>query len=164
MYITYEQYKALYPNSAMTEADFNRYGFRAQRKVDDMTTGVDGIRKLEVAWPTDSYDAECVVRCLCDLTCQMQLVEEARNSGAPSTGSDGFVTASKVVTSVSSGAESISYASGNALSSAIRMAAGDVAKEAELYRSTIRSGLDGVRDANGVRLLFGGCYPIRLRG
>lgn len=164
MYITYDQYKAVCADSAMTEADFNRYGFQAQRKMDDMTTGVDGIRKLAVAWPTDAYEAECVVRCLCDLTKQIQMVEAVRNAGTVSTGSDGMVTASGVVASVSSGSESISYVAGNALSSVITAAAGDVLKENDLYRATIRSYLDGVCDANGVRLLFGGSYPVALKG
>lgn len=163
MYITYEQYTALYGTDALTEAEFNRFGFIAQRKVDDMTTGVDGVRKLSVAWPVDEYDARCVVMCLCELANQMKAVEVARAAGAASIASDGTVTATKAVVSVSSGAESISYSTGGASMSAINGAAADVSTEAELYRATIRTYLDGVCDANGVRLLYGGSYPVRRK-
>lgn len=164
MYISYEQYVTICGNDRLSEAEFNRLCFRAQRRVDELTTGLDGVRKLEVAWPTDAYTAECVVRCLCELSNIMEQVEAARNAGAASKASDGTVIASRVVTSLSSGAESISYASGVALSSAIQAAAGDVTKEDDLYRSTIRTYLDGLCDANGVRLLYGGAYPVQLKG
>ena len=164
MYITYEQYKEIQGDEAVSEADFKRLCFSAQRRVDELTTGLDGVRKLAVAWPTDDYTAECVMRCLCELTNLMQCVEAARNAGSASTASDGSVVASGVVTSVSSGTESITYATGSSLSSAILAAAGSVQAEDELYRSTIRSYLDGLTDANGVRLLYGGAYPVRLKG
>ena len=51
MYITYEDYAGIYGEAAITEADFKRLGFRAQRVLDDLTTGVDGVRKLAVAMP-----------------------------------------------------------------------------------------------------------------
>ena len=39
MYITYEDYTDIYGEADITEADFNRLGFRAQRVLDDLTTG-----------------------------------------------------------------------------------------------------------------------------
>lgn len=163
MYLTYDQYVQLQGDTAIPQADFNRLGFSAQRRVDELTTGLDGVRKLAVAWPTDAYTVECVMRCMCELINLMQRVEAARNAGAASISSDGSVVASGVVASVSSGTESITYATGGAISSAIQAAAGNVQAEDALYRTTIRSYLDGLTDANGVRLLYGGAYPVRLK-
>ena len=140
MYITYEDYAGIYGEAAITEADFKRLGFRAQRVLDDLTTGVDGVRKLAVAMPTEEYAKECVVRCLGELIHLSAQVEAARNAGAPVKQANGTVAA------------------------AIREAAGSVEAERKLYTSTIRNYLGGIDDANGVRLLFGGRYPVALRG
>lgn len=164
MYITYYDYKAIYWDEDVTEEDFNRLGFKAQRVLDDLTTGVDGVRKLAVAMPTEEYAKECVVRCLCELVNLSARVEATRNAGAAAKQADGTVAASNAVTSVSSGAESKTFASGSAVSSAIRDAAGSTAAERQLYAATVREYLSGIEDANGVRLLFGGRYPVALEG
>lgn len=164
MYITYYDYKAIYWDEDVTEEDFNRLGFKAQRVLDDLTTGVDGVRKLAVAMPTEEYAKECVVRCLCELVHLSAQVEATRNAGAAAKQADGTVAASNAVTSVSSGAESMTFASGSAVSSAIRDAAGSTAAERQLYAATVREYLSGIEDANGVRLLFGGRYPVALEG
>ena len=164
MYITYDDYKTIYADSAITEADFDRLGFRAQRMLDDLTTGVDGVRKLAVAMPTEEYAKECVVRCLGELIYLSAQVEVTRAAGAAVKRADGTVAASAAVTSVSSGAESMTFASGTAVSSAIREAAGSAVAERQLYAATVREYLAGIEDANGVRLLFGGRYPVALKG
>lgn len=164
MYITYEDFKAIYTDAAISEADFNRLGFKAQRVLDDLTTGLDGVRKLAVAMPTEGYARECVVRCLGELIHLSAQVEVTRNAGAVVKRADGTVAASAAVTSVSSGSESMTFASGSAVSSAILEAAGDLAAERQLYAATIREYLNGIDDANGVRLLFGGRYPVALEG
>lgn len=164
MYITYENFKAIYTDTTVSEADFNRLGFRAQRVLDDLTTGLDGIRKLAVAMPTEEYAKECVVRCLGELINLSAQVEATQNAGAAAKQADGTVAASAAVTSVSSGDESMTFASGSAVSSAIREAAGSPTAERQLYAATIREYLNGIDDANGVRLLFGGRYPAALEG
>ncbi len=164
MYITYNDYVAIYAETAISETDFNRLGFRAQRVLDDMTTGVDGVRKLAVAMPTEAYARECVVRCLGELIHTAAQVEVTRNAGAVAKRADGTLATAAAVASVSSGAESMTFASGSAVSSAIRDAAGSTVTERQLYASIVRSYLGGVLDANGVRLLYGGRYPVTLKG
>lgn len=164
MYITYTAFKASYPDTTISEADFNRLGFRAQRVLDDLTTGVDGVRKLEVAMPTEPYARECVERCLGELIHVSAQVEATRAAGAAVKQDDGTVASSGALASISSGAEAMTFASGSAVSSAIREAAGSAAAERQLYAATARLYLDGIEDANGVRLLFGGRYPVALKG
>lgn len=164
MYITYAAFKASYPDTTITEADFHRLGFRAQRVLDDLTTGVDGVRKLAVAMPTEPYALECVERCLGELIHVSAQVEATRAAGAAVKQADGTVASSGALASISSGAEAMTFASGSAVSSAIREAAGSAAAERQLYAATARLYLDGIEDANGVRLLFGGRYPVALKG
>lgn len=164
MYITYEEYAKICGNDAIPKADFDRLGFRVQRVLDDMTTGVDGVRKLVVAMPTEEYAKECVVRCLGELVHLSAQVEAVRAAGAPVKQANGTVAASGTVASVSSGSESMTFASGTAVSSAIRAAAGSMIAERQLYAATVMEYLNGIDDANGVRLLFGGRYPVALKG
>ena len=62
-----------------------------------------------------------------------------------------------MISSVSAGNESISYSVGNA--TMIDKALSDPTVKEKLFRDTIREGLSGVTDANGVNLLYMGVYP-----
>lgn len=164
-YVDYEYYKTLYGEKAIAEADFTRLLWDAEREVDKATSGVDGVRKLQVAFPTSDYDAEAVKRCVCALVDFLNQIEEAE-SNANSVGqyterADGSLQG-KVVSSVSAGNESISYAVGKSTDTTISNAIKDLhSKDVSVYQF-ITSKLSGVSDANGVNLLFGGRYPYRV--
>ena len=66
-YIDYEYYKALYGEENISEIDFNRILWSAEREIDKATSGVDGVKKLQVAFPTSDYDVEVVKRCAVEL-------------------------------------------------------------------------------------------------
>lgn len=59
-YIDYEYYKTLFGEKAIPEADFNRLVWDSCKKIDNATTGVDNVKKLKIAFPTDEDDAEAV--------------------------------------------------------------------------------------------------------
>ena len=164
-YIDYEYFKTLYPD--IPEEVFNRLSWDACRKMDAATTGIDGVRKLAVAFPTDEYAAECVKRCACELVQILQQLKTARENAAKASGYTETTNGlqGKVISSISSGNESISFSSGASGSSAtaIDKALSDKAAEAQLYTDTIREYLSGVSDANGVNLLFMGRYPYCVR-
>ena len=154
-YVTFEYFNGIYPEE-LTEAEFNRLEWEARRIIDAHTTGVDNVRKLRVAFPIDEDDAEAVKRCMCKLIKLMCDIEAAEKSRGLVQRSDGTVT-SGLVSSVSSGAESISYATSGGTS--IDAAVGDIAERNRLYSQTVRQGLSGVMDANGINLLYMGRYP-----
>lgn len=156
MYADIAYYKSLY--GEITEAEYNRFASHAARLLDKYTTGIDGVRKLRVAFPADLDDAEWVKRCECALTDLLQRVSAAENAASAHIGADGLIVAG-AVSSVSSGSESISYSSGG---SAINSATGDISARERLYAATIREYLSGVKDANGVNLLYMGVYPYVL--
>lgn len=164
-YIDFAYYKNLYKESELSETEFERFLWDAEREIDKATCGIDNVRKLRVAFPVDEYDAETVKRSVCaliDLLHQIETTEKAANS------SIGFIERAdgalqgKLVSSVSAGNESINYAVGKNADTAISNAIKDSkSKDIELYRF-ISSRLHGIADANGVNLLYSGPYPCAI--
>lgn len=160
-YIDYEYFTSIY--GEIPETDFNRLSWEASRKIDVYTSGIDGVRKLKIAFPTDEDSAEAVKRCVCKLIQVMQEIEEAETSARQASG---YVETEnglkgKVISSVSAGNESISFAVGsNAGTKTIfDEAISNKAAQEQLFRDTIYDYLSGISDANGVNLLYMGRYP-----
>ena len=79
MYVDYEFYKKVYGYDAVSESEFNRFSWDASKKIEHYTTGVDGVKKLQVAFPTDDNGVESVKRCACaliDLMCNIKQAEQ----------------------------------------------------------------------------------------
>ena len=150
MYIEYEYYKTLYGDKALAENEFNRLSWDAEREIDKATWGIDGVKKLEVAFPTNRYDAEVVKRCVCDLIDFLSQLEKAQST---------MINDGGIVSSKSAGNESISYVIGDTVvTNALRSARG---KEIAIC-SLITEKLRDVKDANGINLLYLGSYPYRV--
>lgn len=164
-YIDYEFYKSIYGYKAISEADFNRVAWNAEREIDKATSGVDNVKKLQVAFPVNVDDAEAVKRCVCDLVDFLNKLESAESEANSVSGlverADGSMQG-KVVASVSAGNESISYAVGKSADTTISNAIKNLhSKDMAIYQF-ITSRLSGIADANGVNLLYGGAYPYRI--
>ena len=167
MYIDYEYYKTLYGEKGITAQDFERICWDAQREIDKITSGIDNVRKLEIAFPVNTYDAESVKRCVAGLVNFLYKLETAENS-ADALGQyveieDGSLRG-KVITSVSAGNESISYAVGKSAETAISNATKSLQNKDMAVYQFIASKLSGVSDANGVNLLYCGRYPYNTEG
>ena len=165
MYVDYEYYESLYGEKAIPEADFNRLLWDAEREIDKATSGIDNVRKLQVAFPTGDYESESVKRCVCAFVDFLNQLENAENEANSVSGlterADGSMQG-KVVASVSAGNESITYAVGKSSDTAISNAIKDFhSKDVAVYQF-ITNKFSGVSDANGVNLLFGGRYPYRV--
>lgn len=157
VYITSEQYASYYPDDAIPAADFGRYARQASRLMDNQTTGVDGVAKL-TAHPPTGDNAEQVIFCAAVLVHTISKVEEQETAAGLVKQADGTYQGGTVA-SRSAGNESISYATGNKSGSAIATAAGDVDARATLYSQIVAENLRGVKDCNGVNLLYLGVYP-----
>ena len=164
-YVDYEYYKTLYGEKAIPETDFNRLLWDVEREIDKATSGVDNVRKLKVAFPVNEEDAETVKRCVCALVEFLKQIEDAeRNAnsvGQYTERTDGSLQG-KVVSSVSAGNVSISYAVGKSADTAISNATKSLQDRDVTVYAFIASRLHGISDANGVNLLFGGEYPYRV--
>ncbi len=164
-YIDYEYYSSIYGQEAIPEEDFNRLLWDAEREINKATSGVDNVRKLKVAFPTDEEDAETVKRCICALVEFLNQIETAeRNAGSLSqyTETEDGSLKGKVISSVSAGNESITYAVGKSSDTTISKATKSVEDKANEIYLFIASRLDGIPDANGVNLLLTGKYPYRV--
>lgn len=158
MYIQYDEYTSLYdPIDAKL---FNRLSYDACRYLDRLTTGVDGVKKLKVAFPADEDSASAVKHCAAKVINILLQIQEAEQSASVGRGYEKTESGlrGKVVSSVSAGNESVSYSAGQQIT-AIDAAVSDMAVRDNLVCSTIRGYLSGITDANGVNLLYMGVYP-----
>ena len=162
-YADYEFYITSYFGSVVPETDFPRLAERASDFVDTMTFDrlVDGL-------PTNERSQKRIKKAVCslaELMYQIELAEKnatnAAVSGASTAiGSGGSTTG--IVTSVSSGSESISYATPQQIGasakewSAVYAAAGDVQKTNDLLLKTALPLLMGVRTNDGIPILYAG--------
>ena len=162
-YADYDFYTTSYFGSAVPETDFSRLAERASDFVDTMTFDrlVDGL-------PADERSQKRIKKAVCslaELMYQIELAEKnAANAAASGTsttiGTGGSTTG--VVTSVSSGSESISYATPQQIGasakewSAVYAATGDVQKTNDLLLKTALPLLLGVRTDDGIPILYAG--------
>ena len=162
-YVDYEFYTTSYFGSVVPETNFPRLAERASDFVDTMTFDrlVDGL-------PTNERSQKRIKKTVCslaELMYQIELAEKnATNAAVSGTstaiGSGGSTTG--IVTSVSSGSESISYATPQQVGasakewSAVYAAAGDVQKTNDLLLKTALPLLMGVRTDDGMPILYAG--------
>lgn len=162
-YADYEFYTTSFFGSVVPETDFPRLAERASDFVDTMTFDrlVDGL-------PTNERSQKRIKKAVCslaELMYQIELAEKnATNAAVSGTstaiGSGGSTTG--IVTSVSSGSESISYATPQQIGasakewSEVYAAAGDVQKTNDLLLKTALPLLMGVRTDDGIPILYAG--------
>lgn len=158
MYADFKYYTTEYGGRTLkSEEDFNHFGRKAERRLDAITG-----MKLQFAFPAKEKDAEAVKDCFCELSEFLYQVETYQNAAMDSAGivtqTDGTVKG-KVVSSITSGSESISYSTGGSASISVMEAAKDKKVMDALIYGMVQDGLSGMPDANGVNLLFAGAYP-----
>ena len=159
MYLSAEEFAVLYPNAEA--GTYSAYSWDAQKYLDNATSGVDGVKKLQYAFPTDEDDAEAVKRCEGAIIMALDEVAKARaalaQAGGYTSTSAGLISNS--VRSVSAGGESITYGADASAETEIRAAAKSNSELKSYVYGIVRHYLEGVADDNGVNLLYGGRYP-----
>ena len=161
-YADYEFYTTSYFGSVVLETDFPRLAERASDFVDLMTSDrlVDGL-------PTDERSQKRIKKAVCslaELMYQIELAEKNAINQASANVTDINVgnISTGIVTSVSSGSESISYATPQQIGasakewSAVYAAAGDVQKTNDLLLKIALPLLMGVRTDDGIPVLYAG--------
>lgn len=161
-YADYKFYTESFDN-VVPETDFPRLAERASDFVDTMT-----FDRLVGGLPENERSQKRIKKAVCSLTELMYQIELAEKnatnaavSGTSTTiGSGGSTTG--IVTSVSSGNESISYATPQQIGasakewSAVYAAAGDAQKTNDLLLKTALPLLMGVRTDDGIPVLYAG--------
>ena len=150
MYADYEYYQTEY-GGKMSADEYKRFGRRAERRIDGITGN-----KLQFAFPTNERDVEAVKDCVCELVDFLYQVDSYNQSAMESMGTvaqaDGTVKG-KVITSISSGSESIGLSTGSSVkTSASKAAESEEDLDKQVYKK-VKTALSGVYDANRVRML-----------
>ena len=161
MYVDYEFYTSCYAD--LPESSFDRFAYMASRILDRYTSGVDGVRKLKVAFPEDEEAVMAVRLCAARVIFILHQLEKAEKESFSGTGyvqTDNGLQG-KVITSIHSGNESISFTAGGPDNSITRALADSNEKD-KLLQDTVREYLSGICDKNGVGLLFMGPYPMEV--
>lgn len=158
MYADFEYYTTEYGGMVFGSAeDFKPYIKRAERRIDNVTSG-----KLTFAFPTEEKSVTAVKDCVCELAEFLYQVavcqKEAMNELGTIANSDGTVRG-KVIKSITSGSESISYGTSGDTKTVVSEAAKDRKVLDITTYSKLQTGLSGIADANGVNLLYAGPYP-----
>ena len=161
-YADYEFYTTSCFGSVVPETDFPRLAERASDFVDTMTFDrlVDGL-------PTNERSQKRVKKAVCslaELMYQIELAEKNAINQASANVTDTNVgsISTGIVTSVSSGSESISYATPQQIGasakewSAVYASAGDVQKTNDLLLKTALPLLMGVKMDDGIPVLYSG--------
>lgn len=161
-YADYDFYTTSYFGSVVPETDFPRLAERASDFVDTMTFDrlVDGL-------PTNERAQKRIKKAVCslaELMYQIELAEKNAISQASTNLADTNVgnISTGIVTSISSGSESISYATPQQIGasakewSAVYAAAGDIQKTNDLLLKTALPLLMGVRTDDGIPVLYAG--------
>ena len=161
-YTDFEFYATTYHGNVVPEADFPRIADRASDFLDVITFDrlIDGLPDNDRA-KTKVQKAVCAVaEKLYELELADKQALSAAAGGTSSSGSGGAT--SGVITSRSAGSESISYASPSEMAngaktwSAVYQGAGNPQETNKMLESTARLYLTGVKDNNGVNLLYAG--------
>jgi len=148
MYADYSFYTDTYFGDTLTESNANKWLDRASEYVDSIT-----FHRLDSAFPTEEKYAVKVKKAVCAIADALFFIDTQRRAGAASIGTDGKITGA--VASVSSGRESISYATGGT-ASIYSAAAGNVAAQDSYTSYVAEMYLANIPDANGVNLLYAG--------
>ena len=154
-YADYKFYTEKYYGDTVPESDFPKYAERASDRIDAIT-----FDRLVNGFPEEERAVTKVKKAVCAVAESLYQIDQIKKASMESVGTvtreDGTVV-SKAVSSVSSGSESISYASGGSgISNIYSQAALDKKVESVLLYQVATEYLSGVTDKKGICLLYAG--------
>ena len=161
-YVDYEFYQKSFFGNVVPESDFMRMSERASDFIDSLT-----FDRLADGLPSDDRQQKRIKKAVCSLAELMYQIELAEKNAinqasASATDTNAGGKSTGIVTSVSSGSESISYATPQQIGasakewSAVYAAAGDIQKTNDLLLKTALPLLMGVRTDEGIPVLYAG--------
>ena len=161
-YVDYEFYQKSFFGNVVPESNFMRMSERASDFIDSLT-----FDRLADGLPSDDRQQKRIKKAVCSLAELMYQIELAEKNAinqasASATDTNAGGKSTGIVTSVSSGSESISYATPQQIGSsakewsAVYAAAGDVQKTNDLLLKTALPLLMGVRTDDGIPVLYAG--------
>lgn len=150
-YADFDFYSGTFHGDVLTEENADKWLDRAGDELDALTFG-----RLIFAFPTFEAHAVKVKKAVCAIAEALCCIDEQRRAVSVQKAADGSYRGA--VASITSGKESISFASiGNAVNaSTYAAAAADAEVQTALIRDTAVKYLANIPDAKGVNLLYAG--------
>lgn len=155
-YADYQFYTEKYYGDTVPESDFPKYAERASDRIDAIT-----FDRLVNGFPDEERAVTKVKKAVCAVSDVLYQIDQIKKASIESAGTvtreDGTVV-SKAVSSISSGSESISFATGSSggTESIYGQAAVDKKVESVLLYQVAMEYLSGVTDSKGIFLLYAG--------
>lgn len=155
-YADYQFYTEKYYGDTVPESDFPKYSDRASDRIDAIT-----FDRLANDFPEEERAVTKVKKAVCAVSEALYQIDQIKKASIESVGTvtreDGTVV-SKAVSSISSGSESISFATGSSggTESIYGQAAIDKKVESVLLYQVAMEYLSGVVDKKGTCLLYAG--------
>ena len=155
-YADYQFYTEKYYGDTVPESDFPKYVERSSDRIDAIT-----FDRLVNGFPEEERAVTKVKKAVCAVADALYQIDQIKKASIESVGTvtreDGTVV-SKAVSSISSGSESISFATGSSggAESIYGQAAVDKKVESVLLYQVATEYLSGVTDKKGICLLYAG--------
>lgn len=155
-YADYQFYTTTYYGDTVPESDFPKYAERAGDRIDSIT-----FDRLVNGFPEEERAVTKVKKAVCAVAEALYQIDQIKKASMETVGTvtreDGTVI-SKAVSSISSGSESISFATGSSgnTESIYGQAAVDKKVESVLLYQVAMEYLSGVTDSKGIFLLYAG--------
>lgn len=147
-YASYEDYVNLYFGNAIPEFDFNRFAMKASDKIDNL---INDRLSNDTSWLSEK-DFIKIKKACCAMADGIYYKEQLTKIGFDSVGTDNGK--GKIISSVSSGSESVSYATGISASSIEGIALKESINKAEIETKSYLA-MVKYKD-KGYNLLFAG--------
>lgn len=141
-------YKMKYFGDVLDERHIEKWLSFASDELDALTFG-----RLIDNFPTDEKHAEKVKKAVCAIAEALFRIDEQKRASIAQKGEDGKYHGA--VSSISSGRESISYATANN-TSIYALAAADHEKQVNLMRAIAEKYISAIPDNTGVNLMYAG--------
>lgn len=147
-YTNYKFYKTKYFGDVIDERQAEKWLTLASDELDALTFG-----RLINCFPTNEKHAEKVQKAVCAIAEALFRIDEQKRASLAQKGEDGNYHGA--VTSMSSGRESITFATGNN-TSAYALAVSDSNEQTKLLRGVAEKYISSIPDSTGINLMYAG--------
>lgn len=148
-YADYTFYTESYYGDELAESNAAKWLERASDELDAMT-----YHRLQRNYPSSDISDALVKKAVCAMAEALYFIDVQRLAGSAQKGADGGYHGA--VTSLSSGKESVSYASNSVGSTVYAKAAADKVTRTMVLQDIAAKYLSGVSDERGIMLLYAG--------
>lgn len=148
-YVDFTFYFDVFCGNTLNPENAQKYFIEASDEIDALT-----FNRLHYAFPTDELHISKVKKAVCAVADALFLIDVQSKAALLQKSENGYTGG--IISSVSSGKESISYANNSTQNSVYALAASNNAEKSKLINEIAVRYLANIPDSNGVNLLYAG--------